>query len=230
MGVYYFLILTLGVFIRLVWIGKVEGFHNVPRKGRILIASNHQSWLDCFFLGDVLNRRLYYLVGEHVYKNKIAAWGVNQMGSIKVDRNVDDKSDVYRQSHELLAAGKAVVVFPEGRMTRDGKTQRAYKGVARMALATETDIVPVAIESYHVYSVHHSRPRFGQRVGIKFLEPLRYEDFKELDAGEIVHDLLMPRIAEALGHEYQHEDLARVPVLDPDVQMLQAEVQPEVAS
>lgn len=206
MFVYYFLIFTLGIFIRLVWIGRVEGFKNVPKKGRILIAPNHQSWIDAFFVGAVLNRRLYFLVGEHVYKNKFASWCVNQMGFIKVDRTVENKSAVYEQSLKLLSEGKALTIFPEGRMTRNGKLQRAYKGVARMALASQTDIIPTVIESYHIYPVHYKWPKFFTgRCHIKFLKPLRYDDFRGLDPAEIVHYLLMPAIASELGHEYPQE-------------------------
>jgi len=209
MFVYYFLIFTFGVFIRLVWIGKVEGYRNVPRKGRILIAPNHQSWIDAFLIGAVLNRRLYFLVGEHVYKNKFASWCVDQMGFIKVDRTAENKSSVYDQSFKLLAKDKALAVFPEGRMTRDGKIQRAYKGVARMALATQSDIVPTVIESYHIYPVHNKFPKFfNARCNIKFLKPLRYDDFRGLDPAEIVHDMLMPAIARELGHEYPQESPA----------------------
>jgi len=133
------------------------------------------------------------------------AWGMNQMGLIKVDRKATDKQDVYEKSHALLNEDKALVIFPEGKMTKTGMTQRAYKGVAKMALATETDIVPTVIESYHVYPVHNKWPRFDRRVRIKFLKPLRYADFKNMDPGVIVHELLMPEIARELGHEYPSE-------------------------
>lgn len=209
MFVYYFLIFTFGVFIRLVWIGRVEGFRNVPRKGRILIAPNHQSWIDAFFIGAVLNRRLYFLVGEHVYNNKFASWCVDQMGFIRVDRTAENKSSVYEQSLKLLSEGKALTIFPEGRMTRDGKIQKAYKGVARMALSSQTDIVPTVINSYHIYPVHLKWPKlFNGRCHIKFLKPLKYDDFRGLDPAEIVHYLLMPAIAKELKHEYNSDEYA----------------------
>lgn len=203
MIIYYFLIATLGTVIKICWLGKIEGVENVPKKGRILLAPNHEGWLDPFLLGYVVPRRLYFLVGEFVYKSKLGAWCVNQMEFIRVDRHQQDKSYVYDEVNRYLGKSRAVVVFPEGRMTRDGNLQRAYKGVARMALATQTDIVPVAMSSYHIYSVNHKRPRFkNARANIKFLEPLHYESFKHLDPGVIVHDMIMPAIAKELGKEY----------------------------
>jgi 1-acyl-sn-glycerol-3-phosphate acyltransferase len=87
-------------------------------------------------------------------------------------------------------------------MTRTGKLQPAYKGVAKMALASQVDIIPTVIESYHVYAAHHKWPRFNQRCRIKFLEPIKYERIKNMDPEHIVHKILMPEIAKELGHEY----------------------------
>lgn len=195
--------LILGNFTKLVWIGKVEGKHNVPKKGAVLIASNHQSWFDFVFLATVLRRRLYFLVGEFAYKVKISALALNRMGHIKVDRDVHDKTLVYKQAKEILDKGGALVVFPEGKMTRDGKLQMAYHGVAKMALTSKVDIVPAVVESYHIYPAHKKLPKFWRaRCKIKFLEPIKYSKFKDKHPSEIIHDMLMPEIARELGHEY----------------------------
>jgi 1-acyl-sn-glycerol-3-phosphate acyltransferase len=206
--IYYFLKAVLGSISKLFWIGKVEGKSNVPRKGAVILAPNHQSWLDFCLLATVVNRRLYFLVGEFAYKLKVAKFALERMGHIKVDRNSPDKSAVYAEAKRILAEGKALVVFPEGRMTRDGKIQKAYTGVARMALASEVDIVPVVMETYHIYSANHRRPLFTKRCKIRFLEPIKHQQIKGKTPAEIVHDLLMPEIAEALGESYDHRHLA----------------------
>lgn len=204
MTIYAFMVMTLGAVTRIFWVGRVEGKHNVPRKGGVILAPNHQSWLDFCLLATVLPRRLYFLVGEFAYKVKVAAYALDKMGHIKVDRNSQDKSVVYNKAKIILDSGKVLVVFPEGRMTRDGKLQKAYTGVARMALASKVDIVPVVIESYHVYPVHHKRPLFTKRSKITFLPPIAYRRIRGKAPAVIVHELLMPEIARELGHEYSH--------------------------
>lgn len=202
MEVYWLMKKILGTFTRLVWIGRVEGKHNVPKMGGVILAPNHQGWFDFCLLASVLRRRLYFLVGEFAYKYKISAWALNRMKHIKVDRNVKDKKNVYEEAKKLLDKEGALVVFPEGRMTRDGKLQGAYSGVAKMALASKVPIVPVVIESYHVFPPHKKWPKFTKSCRIKFLEPIPYEKIKGLEPGYIVHEMIMPRIAKELGHRY----------------------------
>lgn len=208
MWVYYFLIGTLGVINRIFWIGKVEGVDNVPRKGAVIIAPNHQSYLDFCLLATVLPRRLYFLIAEMFYRNRIVRFALTQMQHIRVELSEDGKQQLYDDAKDILHRGHALVVFPEGWMTFDGKTRTAYLGVARMALASQVDIVPTVIESYHIYPRHNKWPKFfNARSRIKFLTPLRYDDFRGLEPAEIVHYMLMPAIARELGHEYRRDTI-----------------------
>lgn len=210
MEVYLFLKVVWGAITRALWVGDVEGKRHVPKTGGVIIASNHQSWFDFCFLATVLNRRLYFLVAGMFYKNPIVRFALNRMRHIRVDLK-GDRSYIYDEAKKILGKGGALVIFPEGWMTFDGKIQKAYLGVARMALDSKVDIVPTAIESYHIYPRHNKWPKiFRARCRIKFLEPLRYEKFKDMTPEEIVHGLLMPEIAKELNDEYKHRHLAKL--------------------
>jgi 1-acyl-sn-glycerol-3-phosphate acyltransferase len=194
---------TIGSITRVFWLGKVEGKHNVPKKGPVIIAPNHQSMLDFCFLAVALNRRLYFLVAKRFYKNVIARFALERMRHVRVDLDEDGKKRLYADAKHILANDGALVVFPEGWMTFDGKIQRGYLGVARMALASKVDIVPTVIESYHIYPRHQKWPKFfNARCRIKFLDPIKYKTFKARTPEYIVHELLMPAIAKDLGHKY----------------------------
>lgn len=203
MEVYLFLKVVWGTITRALWVGEVDGKRHVPKTGGVIIASNHQSWFDFCFLATVLNRRLYFLISGLYYSNPVVKFALKRMDHIRIDLTKKGRAQVYDRAKEILGKGGALVVFPEGWMTFDGKIQKAYLGVARMALASRVDIVPTAIESYHIYPRHNKWPKiFRARCRIKFLEPLRYEKFKDMTPEEIVHGLLMPEIARELGHEY----------------------------
>jgi 1-acyl-sn-glycerol-3-phosphate acyltransferase len=206
MWLYYLMIVTVGTINRIFWVGEVRGVKNVPRKGGVIIASNHQSYLDFCLLATVVPRRLYFLVADMFYKRPLIRFGLESMQHIRVDLSSEGKQRLYDDTKNVLARGHALVVFPEGWMTFDGKIRRAYLGVARMALASQVDIVPTVVETYHIYPRHKKLPKFfTKRARIVFLEPLRYDVFRGLTPEEIVHDMLMPAIASELGHEYPAE-------------------------
>lgn len=194
--------------VHLFWLEKITGRSNVPVKGGVIIAPNHQSWLDPFFITSSLRkRRCYFLVGEFIYRNRFASWALGVMDHILVDRYNPDKTAVYKKAKKILDAGGALIVFPEGRLSKDGHTQKGFKGVAKMALASQVPIVPTVIEnSYHVYPMHQKTPKFwdSRCCRVNFLKRLEYADFKNKELEYIVHKMIMKEIADVLAHEYNH--------------------------
>ena len=137
-------------------------------------------------------------------------WLMNATDQIKVDRSHPGGNEhVYTQAARVLGRGHLLSVFPEGWMSKDGITTKAYRGVARIALQNKVDIVPVVFKgSHHIYPYNAKGPVFGKKCTVVILEPLKYSKIKNLTPAKIVHDLLMPKIAAELGHEYAHRHLA----------------------
>ncbi|HBG81777.1 TPA: 1-acyl-sn-glycerol-3-phosphate acyltransferase [candidate division CPR2 bacterium] len=203
---YRVLKILLSPLIKLFWIERVEGKHNIPRKGPIIIAANHASYLDFAFLGAAVRRRLFFLAADWIYRNPFFRFIMRITGQIKVDRFSKDKKMVYQAAADVLGRGHILVLFPEGTRSYDGKPLKAYRGVARMALQNQVDILPVAIEnSHHVFGRHHKFPRIKRICRVKFLEPISYKEIADKTPEEIVHDILMPEIAREIGHEYEHK-------------------------
>lgn len=201
----------LSPIVRVLWVGKVEGRHHIPRRGPAILASNHQSYLDAPVLMTVMRRRVFFLVGDFVYRSKLGAWLMNVTGQVPVNRKKPGENNhVYEQCKDILARGHLLSIFPEGWMSKDGKTQKAYKGVARIALDNKVDIIPVIFDgTYHIFPYNQKRPSLGKRCRVVIMEPIKYSKFKNMTPEKIVHDLLMPEIARELGHEYEHRHLAK---------------------
>jgi 1-acyl-sn-glycerol-3-phosphate acyltransferase len=201
----------LSPIVRVLWVGKIEGKEHLPKKGAAILASNHQSFLDAPLMMTISRRRIYFLVGDFVYRSKLGAWLMNVTNQIKVDRTQPSGNEhVYEQSAKVLERGHLLSIFPEGWMSKDGKTQKAYRGVARIALQNKVDIIPIVFDgSYHIFPYNSSKPVLGKKCRIVILEPIKYSKIKNLTTAQIVHDLLMPKIAKELGHEYEHRDLAK---------------------
>lgn len=207
---YWFLKYLLSPIVRVLWVGKVEGKHFLPQKGAAILASNHQSYLDPPLLMAISRRRIFFAVGDFVYRAKAGAWLMEKTGQIRVDRKKPGHNDhVYNEAKKILDNGHLLSLFPEGWMSKDGKLQKAYKGAARIALANKVDIIPIAIcGSFDIYPAHRKLPVFDRKCRIVIMEPIKYKDIKDMTPAKIVHDVLMPRIAEKLSQQYEHRHLA----------------------
>jgi 1-acyl-sn-glycerol-3-phosphate acyltransferase len=127
---------------------------------------------------------------------------MDKNGNIKVPKE-GSRGQVYEQAVKVLQEGRVLGLFPEGTRSHNGLTQKAFLGVAKIALAAQCDIVPVAIQDTHrVWGRQHKKPQFKRICQVKFLDPIKYETISEETPERIVHDILMPTISKELGHEY----------------------------
>ncbi len=176
---FYWILKTLfGPVVRLIWIKKVEGLENIPKKGAYIVAANHSSYLDFFTLAAIWPTRIYFLTGEVFFKKWWWYPLVKFTGQIKVDRNSEDKVQAKQKIFSILEKGKVVGIFPEGTRSTDGKIGKTYTGVAKFALGAKVPVVPVGIiGAYDVMSRHEKRPKFKRFIQIQVGKPLFFEEY-----------------------------------------------------
>lgn len=155
---------------------RIEEQHHVPRDGAVIIASTHQSHADSMALGSGLERPVYFLGDERLTRWPVLGGWLPKLGMVPVRRGQGDRSALgFLQ--ELLADGQAVVVYPEGSRSRDGRVYRPRSGVARLAAGTQVAVVPAAVTGiYEVWPIGR-RPRLrGGRVTVRFGAPIAPPD------------------------------------------------------
>ena len=170
---------VLGVFSRV----KVEGRENIPRRGPVILASNHRSFLDSIFLPFVLRRRVTFVAKAEYFDDPKTAWFFRGVGQIPIRREGGSASErALESATEVLTSGGVFGIYPEGTRTRDGYLHRGHTGVARLSLRTGTPIVPVGlIGTDEVQPVDKRMPRLFRRVMVRFGEPIdpeRYGDYE----------------------------------------------------
>lgn len=130
---------------------EVRGREHVPSSGGLIVASNHISYWDPVLLGVASNRELHFLAKEELFRPPLFGPMIRAFNSIPIRRGAVDMRGL-TQAMDVLRAGKALIVFPEGTRSRDGELHEARPGIGMLAVATGARIVPVHIE-------HSNRPR-----------------------------------------------------------------------
>jgi 1-acyl-sn-glycerol-3-phosphate acyltransferase len=187
---------------------RVEGRQHVRRRGPVILASNHRSFLDSLVIPLVVPRRVTFVAKAEYFDDPKTAWFFRGVGQIPIRREGGSASQrALDSAMDVLRAGRVFGIYPEGTRTRDGFLHRGHTGVARLALNSGVSIVPVGlIGTDDVQPVDARAPRLFQRVTVRFGEPIdpaRYHEHPEerLALRELT-DEVMYEIRELCGYEY----------------------------
>ena len=143
---YWLLKVLLTPVFYLFWRIEVEGREYVPRRGPAVLAANHQSFCDSFFLPLVLRRRVTYVAKAEYFDDRRTAWFFRAAGQIPMHRQGGDASQrALDTAREVLDAGKLLGIYPEGTRAPDQRLHKGHTGVARLSLRCGVPIIPVGI-------------------------------------------------------------------------------------
>jgi 1-acyl-sn-glycerol-3-phosphate acyltransferase len=120
------------------------GREHIPRKGGVLLAPNHRSFLDAFVIGICARRPAYFMAKQELFNKRWQAWLLNCLGAFPVRRGEADE-DAMKTARMLLERGEMVLVFPEGTRIRKGALGKPKRGIGRLALETGAPVVPIAV-------------------------------------------------------------------------------------
>ena len=131
---------------RLFWKIRFTGLEHVPMNGGVIVAANHQTYLDPFWLSIPIKRPTRYLAWSVAFNWPIVGRGLVWLGAWPLTVEGSDPAAI-RRSLQWLRDGGVVVIFPEGsRGAPDGKLDRFKAGAVRLALEADVPILPVTIK------------------------------------------------------------------------------------
>jgi 1-acyl-sn-glycerol-3-phosphate acyltransferase len=123
---------------------KVTGAEYVPAEGAAIIAPNHKSFYDSFFIGLATKRHLHFMAKTELFQGKSARL-LSGLGAFPVHRGTADP-DALETARLHLEAGRVLALFPEGTRHRDPEVLRSpRKGAGRLAIEAQCPIIPCAI-------------------------------------------------------------------------------------
>jgi 1-acyl-sn-glycerol-3-phosphate acyltransferase len=170
--------LTLHFFSRIFWRIRYKGLENIPQTGGVIIASNHQTYVDPIWMSLPLRRPMRYLAWSESFGWPVIGKIIILLGAWPIQIEKADKT-MLRRTLQWLGGGGALVIFPEGgRCLPDGKLLRFKPGAVRMALEANVPILPVTISGGHrVWPKGYRLPHLA-KVELTF-HPLQYVSARE---------------------------------------------------
>jgi len=163
----------------LLWLigpGRVEGLEHAPRSGPYILVSNHCSNLDPPVLGWAVGhqtgRLIHFMAKDEIRGWPVVGWLARQSGVFFIRRGEADRG-AQRIALELLKAGRALGLFPEGTRSRDGQLRSGRAGAALLAMRAGVPLLPVGIAGTHrIFAGGRRIPR-RSRVTIRIGKPFR---------------------------------------------------------
>jgi len=123
--------------------------------GPVILAMNHQSYLDPPLAGIACDRAIYFLARRTLMDLPLLGWLLPKLNVIPVNQEGIDRSAL-KALIRVLKSGNATLVFPEGARTLDGNVQPAQPGVGLVIAKTLAPVVPMRI-----FGAHQALPRGG---------------------------------------------------------------------
>jgi 1-acyl-sn-glycerol-3-phosphate acyltransferase len=156
---------------------RVFNAERVPLEGGVILASNHASFLDPPLVGAGVKRGINYLARENLFRFPVMGWILRHWQVVPVDRDGGGAAGL-RAILDRLLAGGAIILFPEGTRTRDGKLQPARSGIGLTVIKSTAPVVPVRVfGTFDAYGRHLRFPR-PHRVAVKYGQPMRFEQLR----------------------------------------------------
>jgi 1-acyl-sn-glycerol-3-phosphate acyltransferase len=159
---------------------RVRNARVVPAEGPVLIAANHQSFLDPPAIGcRVTQRQLDFVARGGLFENRRFGWLIGFLNSIPVAEDGAPDAAAIREILKRLGMGRCVMIFPEGSRSPDGGVHEFKRGVALLVKRARCTVVPAAIEgAFEAWPRDRKRPRMlgAPRVRVLYGEPIGYDE------------------------------------------------------
>ena len=194
---YPFLFAFLRLILRVLGRLRSSGEENIPRRGGVLYCPNHISDADPTAIFVTAPRRCWMVGKREIFEIPILGPWFAQLQGIQIHRDTPDRAAL-RRIEQVLNGGEAVLLFPEGRASEEGRLQRLQPGVALVALRTGTPIIPIGLEHTNGLLPYGKLiPRWSpQPLVVTYGPPIHPQDFSGLPRGSAIE-----AITQKLGDE-----------------------------
>lgn len=167
-------------------------------EGPVILAMNHESYLDPPLAGAASGREVFFLARDTLLENAFLGWLLPRLNVIPVDQEGNDRSAL-KALIRILRQGRGTAVFPEGARTLDGKLQPALPGLGFVIAKTLAPVLPMRI-----FGAHEAMPRGGgylrlRRITIVIGEPIYFTAADLTPRSKELYGRLSQRVMDAIA-------------------------------
>jgi 1-acyl-sn-glycerol-3-phosphate acyltransferase len=184
--------LMLWVFTRLFYRYRAYEAHRMPARGSLLIVCNHESFFDPVLVGiGAWQRRWCSMARASLFRYPVFGWLIHQFNSIPVEQGASDLKAM-RACIDALKAEQALLIFPEGSRTEDGRMNDFAPGTMLLIKRARPMVLPVAVAGSHeAWPRGRTLPRLGGRMGVIYGTSIPADELTAMsaeDAMRLLHD------------------------------------------
>ena len=198
MNFYYWLGYHLSrLFAQLFYGFRIVHRERVIQTGPVILAINHQSFLDPPLAGNACDRAIFYLAKKSLMDVPVLGWLLPKLNVIPV--NLEGDRSALKALLRILRAGECALVFPEGTRTPDGTLQPGLPGVGLLIAKTRAPVVPMRIFGAHDVWPIHGKLRLSGKITIVVGEPIYFSEADIQGGGKDLYARLSQRVMDAIA-------------------------------
>jgi 1-acyl-sn-glycerol-3-phosphate acyltransferase len=183
---------------------EIEGRENVDPNRSYVVVANHLSALDIMACVLAVPIPIRFLAKKELFRIPVLAQGMRTIGIIEVDREARGAihAEVNRQSKDLIAGGRSLIIYAEGTRPRNGTMKQFKKGAFTMAISTQLPVLPLSLHgSYEAWPPGRRLIR-GGLIKVVLDKPIETEGLTPSDTGDLrdqVRQVISGRVTEMGG-------------------------------
>ena len=199
MNFYYWLGYNLSRWLARLFFGfRIIHRERVIQSGPVILAVNHQSFLDPPLAGNASDRAIFFLAKKSLMDVPILGWLLPKLNVIPVNLEGGDRSAL-KTLLRILNAGECALDFPEGTRTPDGSLQPAEPGLGLLIAKTRAPVVPMRIfGAFDAWPIH-GKLRFFRKITVVVGEPIHFSEADVAGRGKDLYLRLSQRVMNAIA-------------------------------
>lgn len=181
---------------------KCTGAENLPKENGFILTPNHQGLFDVLLMIDTCSKPFSIVMRKDLENVPLLKQVIKALDGKAIDREDPRQGmQIIKEMSQEMMKGRNYVIFPEGTRSRNGNVPGDFKGgTFKSAVKAKAPIVPVAlIDSFKPFDIKDTK---SVDVQIHYLEPLYYEEYKDMKTVEIAQ-LVKSRIVDKIAKEME---------------------------